>query len=84
LLKLARHNPPRTADAMPLTHNHDLPPLLTVDDVAVFLRTTRHAIYAMVERHQLPRPIRIGRRLLLRRDDLLDWLDQKRAPSPKE
>ena len=63
---------------------HQLPPLLTVDDVAAYLRTTRHAIYAMVERQQLPRPFRIGRRLLIRRDELLDWLDQKRAPSPKE
>jgi excisionase family DNA binding protein len=63
---------------------HQLPPLLTVDDVAAYLRTTRHAIYAMVERQQLPRPFRVGRRLLIRRDELLDWLDQKRAPSPKE
>jgi excisionase family DNA binding protein len=62
----------------------DLPQLLTIDDVAAFLRTTRHAIYAMVERQQLPRPLRIGRRLLLRRDELLDWLDQKRTPSHKE
>ena len=62
---------------------HQLPPLLTVDDVAAYLRTTRHAIYAMVERQQLPRPFRVGRRLLIRRDELLDWLDQKRAPSPK-
>ena len=63
---------------------HQLPPLLTVDDVAAYLRTTRHAIYAMVERRQLPRPFRVGRRLLIGRDELLDWLDQKRAPSPKE
>jgi excisionase family DNA binding protein len=62
----------------------DLPQLLTIDDVAAFLRTTRHAIYAMVERQQLPRPLRIGRRLLLRRDELLDWLDQKRTPSHEE
>jgi excisionase family DNA binding protein len=60
---------------------HQLPALLTVDDVAAFLRTTRHAIYAMVERHQLPRPFRVGRRLLIHRDELLDWLDQKRTPS---
>jgi excisionase family DNA binding protein len=62
----------------------DLPTLLTIDDVAAFLRTTRHAVYAMVERNQLPRLLRIGRRLLLRRDELLDWLDQKRTPSLKE
>jgi excisionase family DNA binding protein len=61
-----------------------LPMLLTVDDAADLLRTTRRAIYAMVERRQLPGVIRIRRRVLLRADDLLHWLDQKRASSPKE
>jgi len=28
--------------------------------------------------------IRIRRRVLLRAEDLLNWLDQKRAPSPEE
>ena len=61
-----------------------LPILLTVDEAADLLRTTRRAIYAMIERRQLPGVIRIRRRVLLRADDLLDWLDQKRAPSPEE
>ena len=61
-----------------------LPVLLTIDDAADLLRTTRRAIYAMIERRQLPGVIRVRRRVLLRADDLLDWLDQKRAPSPKE
>ena len=61
-----------------------LPVLLTVDEAAEFLRTTRRAIYAMVERRQLPGVVRIRRRVLLRADDLLHWLDQKRASSPKE
>ena len=61
-----------------------LPVLLTVDEAADFLRTTRRAIYAMVERRQLPGVIRVRRRVLLRSDDLLDWLNQKRAPSPEE
>jgi excisionase family DNA binding protein len=61
-----------------------LPILLTVDDAADLLRTTRRAVYAMVERRQLPGIIRIRRRVLFRTDDLLDWLDQKRAPSLKE
>ena len=58
--------------------------LLTVDEAADLLRTTRRAIYAMIERRQLPGITRIGRRVLLRADDLLHWLDQKRAPSLKE
>ena len=61
-----------------------LPVLFTVDEAADLLRTTRRAIYAMIERRQLPGVIRVRRRVLLRADDLLDWLDQKRAPSPKE
>jgi excisionase family DNA binding protein len=61
-----------------------LPVLLTVDEAAELLRTTRRAIYAMIERRQLPGVIHVRRRVLLRADDLLDWLNQKRAPSPEE
>ena len=61
-----------------------LPVLLTVDEAADLLRTTRPAIYAMIERGQLPGVIRVRRRVLLRADDLPDWLNQKRAPSPEE
>jgi Helix-turn-helix domain len=35
------------------------PLLLTVDEAAALLRTTRRAMYAMVERHQIPGVIRI-------------------------
>jgi excisionase family DNA binding protein len=66
----------RPADQQPL--------LLTVDEAATLLRTTRRAVYAMVERRQMPGVIRIRRRVLFRAADLLDWLDQKCAPSPKE
>ena len=58
--------------------------LLTVGEAADLLRTTPRAIYVMVERRQLPGLIRIGRRVLFRADDLLVWLDQKRAPSSRE
>jgi excisionase family DNA binding protein len=61
-----------------------LPILLTVDEAAELLRTSRRAIYMMLERHQLPGVTRIGRRVLFRSVDLLNWLDQKRAPSPEE
>ena len=61
------------------------PVLLTVAETAELLRTSRKAVYAMVERGQLPGATKIGqRRLLFRRDALVDWLDQKDAPSPKE
>ena len=61
-----------------------LPILLTATETAAILRTTRVALYAMVARAQVPGVTRIGRRVLFRSGDLLDWLDQKRAPSSKE
>ena len=67
-----------------LRRDRALPVLLTVDEAAELLRTTRRAIYAMVERDQLPGVTRISRRVLFRGEELLEWLDQKRAPLPKE
>ena len=61
-----------------------LPHLLTVDEAAALLRTSRRAIYAMIERRYLPGIVRIRRRVLFRTDDLLHWLNQKRTSSPEE
>lgn len=70
---------------MPLMTDRPYTPLLmTADETAELLRKSRKAVYLMVSRGQLPGVTRIGRRLLLRRDDLLAWLDESRAPSPKE
>jgi excisionase family DNA binding protein len=66
-------------------NNHSsLPLLLTPEETSAVLRTSRKAIYAMVERGQLPGVTRIGRRVLIRSRELLDWLDHNRAPSPLE
>lgn len=62
----------------------DLPLLLDVAETAALLRTTKTAVYAMVARGQLPGVTRLGRRVLVRSDILVDWLDQNRVPSPKE
>jgi len=61
-----------------------LPTLLTAGETAQLLRTTRRAVYTMVDRGRIPGATRIGRRLLFRRDDLLAWLDESRASSLKE
>jgi len=53
-----------------------LPSLLTPDEVAALLRTSKKAIYAMIERAQLPGVVRLGRRVLVREADLLEWLRQ--------
>jgi excisionase family DNA binding protein len=55
---------------------------LTADEAATLLRTTRKAIYAMAERGRLPGVVRIGRRLLVRRDVLLESLSERRTASP--
>lgn len=52
------------------------PVLLTTDEVADLLRTSRTAIYAMVARKQLPGVVRIGRRVLFRRADVMRWLSE--------
>jgi excisionase family DNA binding protein len=70
-----------------MTENHELrgggPSLLLVSEVATLLRTSSKAVYAMIERGLLPGVVRIGRRVLIQRDDLLHWLRQKSAPSPE-
>jgi excisionase family DNA binding protein len=58
--------------------------LLSVDEAAQLLRTSRRAVYVMADRGALPGVTRIGRRLLIRQDDLVRWLDESRAPSPTE
>lgn len=56
---------------------------LTVVEVAGILRTSPKAIYSMIERGQLPGVRRIGRRVLVKRADLLDFVDHNSAPSPQ-
>lgn len=67
-----------------MTGTPDCRVLLTADEAADLLRTTRVAVYAMVARRQIPGVTRLGRRVLFQRQTLLDWLDQNSVPSPKE
>lgn len=60
-----------------------VPELMTLDEVARALKTTRRAIYSMIDRNQLPGVIRVRRRLLVDRADLIRWLESSRAPSPE-
>lgn len=58
--------------------------LMDVGELAEVLRTTKKAIYSMTERRLLPPPLRIGRRILFRRVDVIRFLQEKRAASPGE
>ncbi len=70
-------SPPRSAKP----ERSPLPRLLTVDEVADLLRTSRKAVYTLISRGKLPGVIRLPRRLLIDSADLLHWLHQQRAVS---
>jgi excisionase family DNA binding protein len=61
-----------------------LPPLLTVTEVAAALRTTRKAVYALIQRGHLPGVVRLQRRILVRQASLVEWLHEKGAPSSED
>jgi excisionase family DNA binding protein len=69
------------SDFLNLPHQTTIEPM-TVAEVAELLRTSRKAIYSMVERKQLPGVLHINRRVLVDRTVLLDWLRQKSTPLP--
>ena len=58
------------------------PVLLTIPEVALLLRQSVSALYKMIQRHQLPGVVRLGRRVRVDQGTLVDWLDQNRAASP--
>lgn len=47
------------------------PVLLTVKEAADILRTTEEAVYDMSRRGKLPGKVNIGRRLLVKKEELL-------------
>lgn len=80
-----RHKRPLAERASRQESGHERrSPFLNVDEAAELLQTTRRAIYAMVERRQLPGVVRLRRRVLFHSHVQPDWLDQKRASSPEE
>ena len=59
-----------------------MPLYLKPQEAADLLRTSRKAVYVMIERRQLPGVSRIGRRVLISASILLSWIeDQQGAPS---
>lgn len=53
-----------------------LPPVLTVPEVAEFLRVTPKTVYGLVKRGELP-SFRVGRTLRCRREDVQQFIAAK-------
>jgi excisionase family DNA binding protein len=49
------------------------PEIMTVDEVAAFLRVNRNTVYEAAHRQRIPHQ-RIGRRIIFSRQALLAWL----------
>ena len=65
-----------------------LPPILTVDELAAFLRLNRKTVYEAVSRGEIPGVRRIGHTFRISRDSVLQWLrsqggfGSRRRPRP--
>lgn len=76
---------PRLEEVLLVPTTDVAPYLLTIQEVAdIYLRTTPKAVRRLIERHQLPGVVHVGRRVLLRRDRLLQFLSESSVPSPTE
>ncbi|HMI86991.1 MAG TPA: helix-turn-helix domain-containing protein [Polyangiaceae bacterium] len=66
----------------------DLPPILTVDELADFLRLNRKTVYEAVSHGDIPGVRRIGHTFRISRDAVLQWLrsqggfGSRRRPGP--
>jgi len=68
----------RSAPPVPAT---TLPPVLTVDEAARFLRLNRKTLYDAVRAGELPGVVRVGRSIRIGRDALLGWLQGNGGPA---
>jgi excisionase family DNA binding protein len=55
---------------------------LTVEEVAALVRTTKKAVYLMIDRNALAGVYRFGRRVLVKRSELLASIEEGRVLSP--
>ena len=54
----------------------ELPPVITVDELAELLRVERKTAYAAVTRGDIPGVRRLGRCIRISRDAVIRWLDE--------
>ena len=61
----------------------NLPLMLTVNDVATLIRISRAGAYNLVNSEGFPRII-IGKRILIPKADLIEWLEQNKQYTRKD
>lgn len=54
--------------------------LITPDELAALLRTTKTAVYTAAERGKIPGVRKLGRRLLFHRATITAWIDTGEVP----
>jgi excisionase family DNA binding protein len=71
-----RRDPPATGEESPeaSAEARDLPPILTVDELAALLRINRKTCYEALSRREIPGARKIGRTIRISRDAVLEWL----------
>ena len=76
IIKNARPQRPATSNSEGPRAEPSVKPLLTVGEVADLLRTSPKAVYSRVERGRIPGVVRLGRKILVRRDLLTRGLSK--------
>jgi excisionase family DNA binding protein len=54
--------------------DHELPPVITVDEVASLLRVNRNIVYDLFQRGEIPGGRKVGRSIRFSRDTVIKWL----------
>ena len=72
---------PGSTRSAPAVSATTLPPVLTVDEAAAFLRLNRKTLYDAVRAGELPGVVRVGRSIRIGRDALLGWLQGNGGPA---
>jgi excisionase family DNA binding protein len=56
--------------------------LLTIDEVARYLKLPKSTLYSWHHRGEGPRPFKLGKHLRYRATEVEEWLESQRQPSP--
>ena len=70
-----------TESELPRTSEHELPQVLTVDEVAALLRVNRKTVYDAIKYKEFPGVRRIRGTIRIARDAVLRWLEEGQSSS---